>query len=154
MKTIETWEYIGLFLDKETKNKLRDIALNSKYGDLLKNAKKEYIDHCTLLHCTDFCKPEGNPLMHYLNSLIKKGFTKYKLRIDAIGVSDKAMAFKVCTEIDKKQKPSIYCYRDTPHITICTFEGGKPVDSNNITEWHYFEKPLIIETTLKKKYNG
>ena len=27
------------------------------------------------------------------------------------------------------------CANKIPHITICTFNGGKPVDSNNITEW-------------------
>ena len=38
----------------------------------------------------------------------------------------------------------------TPHITICTFNGGKPVDSNNITEWKDIE-PIIIETKLEKR---
>lgn len=37
------------------------------------------------------------------------------------------MAFKVDIE-------PLKCANEIPHITICTFNGGKPVDSNNITE--------------------
>lgn len=42
------------------------------------------------------------------------------------------------------------CANKIPHITICTFNGGKPVDSNNITEWKDIE-PIIIETKLEKR---
>lgn len=46
--------------------------------------------------------------------------------------------------------PENLCANKIPHITICTFNGGKPVDSNNITEWKDIE-PIIIETKLEKR---
>ncbi len=33
---------------------------------------------------------------------------------------------------------------------ICTFNGGKPVDSNYITEWKNIE-PIVVEAKLKKR---
>lgn len=50
------------------------------------------------------------------------------MRITAIGKSDKAMAFKV-------ELNGVSCANANPHITICTFESGKPVDSNKIHDW-------------------
>jgi hypothetical protein len=67
---------------------------------------------------------------------------KLQIVINGIGISNKAMAFRV----DKK---SVYCVNDIPHITIATFNNGKPVDSNNIEYWVSI-KPIIITTTLKK----
>lgn len=46
--------------------------------------------------------------------------------------------------------PENLCANKIPYITICTFNGGKPVDSNNITEWKDIE-PIIIETKLEKR---
>ena len=38
-----------------------------------------------------------------------------------------------------------------PHITICTFNDGKPVDSNMITEWKDIE-PITVEVKLEKRW--
>lgn len=40
------------------------------------------------------------------------------IKIDGIGISDKAMAFRVVY-------PSNLCANKIPHITICTSNGGK-----------------------------
>lgn len=81
-------------------------------------------------------------------SLLKKTINKPKRTIITthIGVSDKAMAFKVTS-------PTIsnYCMNEIPHITICTFNGGKPVESNNITKWYPLDTPIKIETKLEKR---
>ena len=61
------------------------------------------------------------------------------------------MAFRV---IILNNNEGIYdyeiCANEIPHITICTFNGGKPVDSNNIVRWYYLDEPIEIETTLKR----
>lgn len=145
---MEKWQYYGLFLDEETKEKLRDFIRQSEWWYTFKRKEKEYLDHCTLLHISQSSTPSGHPQMCFLNSLIKKGFIKYKIRIDAIGISGKAMAFRVI--LYRKKKPRIYSYNENPHITICTFNGGKPVESNNITKWYPLDEPIEIETTLKR----
>lgn len=42
-----------------------------------------------------------------------------------------------------------FCAAKVPHITICTFRGGVPEDSNDITEWKDI-KPIIVKGVLKK----
>lgn len=84
--------------------------------------------------------------MCLLNSLLKKGDTKHNIIIDAIGISGKTMAFRVIFP----KKSHVSSFNEMPHITICTFNGGKPVESNNITEWYPFNEPVEIETMLKR----
>lgn len=69
-----------------------------------------------------------------------------------IGISDKAMAFKVSLQDSEFDMCSLtlLCANKIPHITICTFNGGKPVNSNNITKWYDLNEPISIETILKK----
>ena len=133
------FQYFGLFLDEETKKGLLDVFLTyleegNSIGYLM---NKIYLDHCTLLHVSQL---HGNSeIYNYLNDRIGE---KYEIVINGIGISDKAIAFRVA-------EYSVVCVNEIPHITIATFNGGKPVDSNNITEWKDIE-PIIIKTTLKK----
>lgn len=72
-------------------------------------------------------KPE---LEHYLG-------LKVGINVEAIGISDKAMAIKI----------SGFPTEDTtPHITLAinTTEGGKPADSNLITNWQAINHPFRI----------
>ena len=133
------FQYFGLFLDEETKKGLLDVFLTyleegNSVGYLM---NKIYLDHCTLLHVSQL---HGNSeIYNYLNDRIGE---KYEIVINGIGISDKAIAFRVA-------EYSIVCVNEIPHITITTFNDGKPVDSNNITEWKDIE-PIIIKTTLNK----
>lgn len=133
------FQYFGLFLDEETKKGLLDVFLTyleegNSIGYLM---NKIYLDHCTLLHVSQL---HGNSeIYNYLNDRIGE---KYEIVINGIGISDKAAAFRVA-------EYSVVCVNEIPHITIATFNGGKPVDSNNIKEWKDIE-PIIIKTTLKK----
>jgi hypothetical protein len=34
------------------------------------------------------------------------------------------------------------------HITVCTFNGGRPVESNNISVWDMFETPIEVNCFL------
>lgn len=136
---MNNFHYFGLFLDTDTKNRLMDILTdNIDYNIALGVADKIFIDHCTLLHVSQL---HGNSeIYNYLKGYVGE---KFQIVINGVGISDKAMAFRV----DKK---SVICVNDIPHITIATFKGGKPVDSNEITNWKDIE-PIIITVKLEKR---
>ena len=136
---MNNFHYFGLFLDTDTKNRLMDILTdNIDYNIALGVADKIFIDHCTLLHVSQL---HGNSeIYNYLKGYVGE---KFQIVINGVGISDKAMAFRV----DKK---SVICVNDIPHITIATFRGGKPVDSNEITNWKDIE-PIIITVKLEKR---
>ena len=131
---MKNYQYYGLFLDIDTKNMLMDnLTDNIDYNV----ADRIFIDHCTLLHKSQL---EGNEkLQSYLESNLGKPIS---IKLVAVGVSDKAMAFKV-EGVDN------ICANEVPHITIATFRGGNPVDSNKIINWRCIE-PIIVNTRLRK----
>lgn len=136
---MNNFHYFGLFLDTDTKNRLMDILTdNIDYNIALNVADKIFIDHCTLLHVSQL---HGNSeIYNYLKGYVGE---KFQIVINGVGISDKAMAFRV----DEK---SVVCVNDIPHITIATFRGGNPVDSNEITNWKDIE-PIIITVKLEKR---
>ena len=131
---MKNYQYYGLFLDIDTKNMLMgNLTDNIDYNV----ADRIFIDHCTLLHKSQL---EGNEkLQSYLESNLGKPIS---IKLVAVGVSDKAMAFKV-EGVDN------ICANEVPHITIATFRGGNPVDSNKIINWRCIE-PIIVNTRLRK----
>ena len=136
---MNNFHYFGLFLSTNTKNVLMDdLTDNIDYNIALGVADRIFIDHCTLLHKSQL---EGNEeLQSYLESNLGKSIS---IKLVAVGVSDKAMAFKV-EGVDN------ICANEVPHITIATFRGGNPVDSNKITNWRYIE-PIIVNVRLEKR---
>lgn len=136
---MKDYQYYGLFLDTDTKNMLMDtLTDNIDYNIALGVADRIFIDHCTLLHKSQLDNNEN--LQSYLESSLGKSMS---IRLVAVGISDKAMAFKV-EEVDN------ICANEVPHITIATFRGGNPVDSNKITNWRYIE-PIIVNVRLEKR---
>lgn len=136
---MNNFHYFGLFLDTDAKNRLMDILTdNIDYNIALGVADRIFIDHCTLLHVSQL---HGNSeIYNYLKGYVGKEF---QIVINGVGISDKAMAFRV----DKK---GVVCVNDIPPITIATFREGKPVDSNEITNWKNIE-PIVITVKLEKK---
>lgn len=55
---------------------------------------------------------------------------------------------------DRKVCNTCFCAsvpaNEVPHITIATFRGGNPVDSNRIINWRCIE-PVIITAKLEKR---
>ena len=124
------YQYYGLFLlDKN--DLIKDLEI-PKDG-------KVYLDHCTLMHCSN----HDEKLQEKLDWFISHNLTKVHLTLDGLGKSDKAIAFRV------KKTPAIarICKNEIPHITIWAKE--KPVDSNFITSWEEIA-PKEILTYLKK----
>ena len=144
---MEDFEYYGLFLTEESKAKLKEWLWLHGYdfnNDIIKGLLPNnwYLDHCTLLHRS---QRTSNSLLEETlgTTLVLHGNLNQPLEINGIGVSDKALAFRC-------NIPENLCANKVPHITICTFNGGKPVDSNMITEWKDIES-IFIETKLKMK---
>lgn len=128
-KNMKEFEYYGLFLtDKCKKTLMNWINDNGYYNP----NGKYYLDHCTLLHRSQ----ENEDVLSFCE--FWEG-AKFVMRITAIGKSNKAMAFKV--ELNEAT-----CANSNPHITICTFESGKPVDSNKIYDW--VEIPVMNVTGI------
>lgn len=98
---MNNFHYFGLFLDTETKNRLMDMLTdNIDYNIALGVADKIFIDHCTLLHASQL---HGNSeIYNYLNNRLEE---KIQIVINGIGISDKAMAFRV-------DKHSVVCVND------------------------------------------
>ena len=122
--------YIGLFLTEESRNKLFDIFT-------IPLESKVYLEHCTLLFKRTQIghKNAQGVIDAYINQLYKKN-NKETLIVTAIGYSDKAIALKVNINVP--------CCNDIPHITLCTLNGGKPSDSNSITEWISLDTPIQV----------
>lgn len=146
---MKTWNYYGLFLDKESRDRLISFLKNSRWNYLFEELSKVYLDHCTLLHQTQYNEDSfvSKSIKYWLDCLLKFGYTQTNILLSHIGYSDKAMAFRVIFLPTKVYTHEI-CFNDTPHITIGTYKNGKPVDSNNITEW-YDIKPIEIKVKLK-----
>lgn len=139
---MKEFEYYGLFLTEESKTKLKNWLINSNYQPEILRSEKEYLDHCTMLHKSQ--RGEDTYLIEEdLKFMLTVQVKNMRLEIDGIGVSDKALAFR-CNLSEE------LCANKVPHITICTFNGGKPVDSNNITEWEDI-KPIIVEAKLERR---
>lgn len=132
------WLYYGLFINSNDKEKLMNLLKSDEiYNKLLQKARKVYIDHCTLLHNSQ----ENEDLRIFCEQNIG---SVIEITVEEVGVSNKAMAFKVDLQ-------GIESANAWPHITICTFGDGKPVDSNFIVDWYILDKPINIFTTLERR---
>ena len=123
------YQYFGLFLSEEDRNALlRVIIDNPIICDLVfQRGSTLYLDHCTLLHKNQNDSEVYNALM---DRIMSNYSDNYRMVVQGIGISNKAIAFKVA--IGDSTLP---CANAKPHITVCTINGGKPVDSNEIVNW-------------------
>lgn len=113
-----------------------------------------YLDHCTLLHIVQYDKNSftDNAIKSRLDVALADNRIKTNLNITQIGISDKAMAFKVSLKDSEFDMCSLtlLCANKIPHITICTFNNGKQVDSNTIINWYELDEHIEVEATLKR----
>lgn len=132
------YQYFGLFLSEDNRNKLIKVILDNPIiaNIVFQKESTLYLDHCTLIHKSQHDEKITNKLSLYINDW----FTLY---IDKIGFSNKAIAFGV-----DFGNEYLTCVNSKPHITICTINGGKPVDSNNIQEWIPIPK-IEVSSILK-----
>lgn len=151
---MEKWQYYGLFLDTVSRYKLQLFLESSKWDYLYEEASRVILTNCTLLHTAQYDKNSftDNLIKSRLDLALADNKVKANLNIPQIGISDKAATFKVSLQDSEFDMCSLtlLCANKIPHITICTFNDGKPVDSNNITKWYDLNEPIEIETTLKR----
>lgn len=150
MKISKDYIYVGLFLTDTHKHRalteICQIPEYSKYITDVSLLSKIHLDHCTLLHRSQekahkevFERLKNLDLIRPLD-----GEATLSMMATHIGVlENKVMAFKVSLAIKH------ICANETPHITICTFGDGKPVDSNKITEWTKLDKPIFLQGYLR-----
>ena len=134
--------YCGLFLETSTRDKLLEYVQNN-FDTITNNAERVYLDHCTLLHVSAFKNsPEKAEWLY--NELQNHIGESFPITLTHIGCSNKACAFRVDGVND-------ICMNENPHITIATFNGGKPVESNNIEKWMPIS-PISINAKLIFKF--
>ena len=138
--------YFGLFLTDTDRERLMKVA-NEMAPIQMAESTNIYLEHITLLHKNDkhsgTIKLQMYCLLNYtLENLIGE---TYRVIVTHIGFNQKAIAFRVIL-------PDHFpCFmHKLYHITIATFHRAKPVESNNITNWHRLYKPIGVTTILKK----
>lgn len=138
--------YFSLFLIDKDIERLRQIA-NDIAPKQMSEATKIYISHVTLFHKNDKRSDSIKLQMYCLLNYIFEHFAgeTYEVTVTHIGFNQKAMAFKV--ELPDGFPTFLH---KTYHITIGTFNGAKPVESNNIINWHKLFKPITVTTILTK----
>ena len=135
----KTFEYYGIFLNEDSRRKLRQfLSENERYSTVLDDAEKIFLDHCTILHCSQL---DGNE--NALNWCEACENEEVFGKAVAIGWNNFAMAVKV-------EFPGIPIVNKNPHITIATFNGGKPFQSNKITGWIEMEAVEVSGNVLKR----
>ena len=119
------YQYFGLFLDEPTRNKLMQVIIGNPIicNLVFQRGSTIYLDHCTLLHKNQHEEKMANGLQYRIDG-------NFRLIVNKIGISEKAIAFGV--ELGDQYLP---CANAKPHITICTINKGKPIDSNGIATW-------------------
>lgn len=127
---MKDYQYFGLKLSNEYREFLMSKLMYSN-NDII-------LDHVTLMHVSQ----HDDDLYKFLNSKLGR---EVQIVIDRIGQSNQAVAFGVYLCSYRNM-----CKNKNPHITIMVKNGGKPVDSNYITDWEDID-PIIVKTVVMKK---
>mgnify|MGYP003289407844 CR=1 FL=1 len=120
------WIYFGVFLVKESRNKLQKLA-----SKVVLDNWKLYCHHMTIAF------NNGSEQSTELYEFYKNYFgARTEIIATHIGISDDAVAVKVQFNGETLNK--------TPHVTLATPIGGKPVNSNNIQTWARLKQPIKL----------
>lgn len=146
----EDFIYFSLVLTQSSVERLENVILQDKImQDIIqkKEVTKKYLHHCTVFHKEDKY-PMNEQIRELLYNSIKKAFEEevgkiWKIKVIGWGWNNKALALLV----DKNSLELPICNGHKYHITVCTFDNGKPFESNNIAGWTLF-KPIEVDCTL------
>ena len=118
--------YIALVLDEKSSEELLEVA-EDVVGQLDDFEPRFLCHHMTMA----FWKQLDEDFLEYCENV--EGET-FDLIVTHIGISDKAVAVKVETDADS--------LNSLKHVTLAVNlnKGGKPVDSNHITQWEEFDR--------------
>ena len=127
------WNYYGVFFDDSAKRFLLNEA--KKYITIPEDWTN-YCHHMTIVYNNG--TEEAQAVAEKYEPIV---FNTAKLKVEKIGVSDRAVAFGVSTDLDIVNK--------LPHVTIAVAPGAKPVESNYITNWKDIT-PFYVEGTIQR----
>lgn len=144
---MDKWLYYAFQLSESSKRQLHEYV-STQLSEQLQWMDKLYLDHCTLLHRSQYNNERAVLIKKRLDLLLRTGKTRFTLQVNKVGVSYQAMAFKLV----KSSFLSYVCFNQIPHITIGTTYRGKPVDSNQITDWFDMGCTIGVEVELKIFY--
>lgn len=135
----QTILYTGLFLDQSSKGKLFNIT-KEIIDDVWPSAKiNMFCDHMTSMFYTNI----DEDMLKWMSDRYEQ---RYEVKATHIGYTDKALAIRIETEV-----PSTNAVK---HITLATNvdNNGKPVDSNDITNWEPLEDFPILYGSIQFRY--
>ena len=119
--------YYGVFIDDESKSKLSSFIPDDAY--------KVFCDHITIAFKTQFTEE----IISYCEEMLGE---EVELTATHIGMTEDVIAVAVETECES--------LNNTKHITLCTLSPkGRPVQSNNITDWQPLPTPITLHGTVK-----
>ena len=133
--------YISVDLDNESRLKLKSFCepiVQEYFGE-------DAVYKCHHMTISHYSKLDNETLLWCEENEGKE----YTLYIDAIGISDKAIA--VAVDVD-----SVITKQAYPHITVAInpLTNGKPVDSNYITEFEDVYQNVVLTGKLTFHYKG
>ena len=125
------WIYFGVFLDDESRNKLFELA-----SEVVEPDWKLYCHHMTIAFNNGSEKAQSayNQYKHHFGKTTDIYATHVVFSDDASAVK---VYFKQGT------------LTNLPHVTLATPQGGKPVNSNYITEWYELKTPIKLSGVIK-----
>lgn len=124
--------YHGAFLDVDSYN-----ALIAQLGPEIPANWKVFAHHMTIC----FGKPRTDVVQNYLASHMGDTVT---LMATELGVSNDAIAVKISSDVPSDNA--------TPHVTIAVPDGGKPYNSNKITNWIPLDAPIQLNAKINAFY--
>lgn len=137
----KTWIYYGVFFSDKTKRAILEYAkhwIYKKFNNDIPDDWKIYCDHMTLVFNNG--KPEDQEDADFYENW-GLGQTE-SLMITDIGISNKAIAFKV--------KYAGRITNKTPHITVAAAPDAKPVNSNDIENWYNLGEYFYVSGKINK----
>lgn len=150
----EDFIYFSLNLTDSSINKLSDFI--SKHYTIQEVIKRRevtgnFLHHCTLFYKNSCLYNQSVLTAEEIYNKIKEEFEKevgkiYKIKIIGWGWNNRALALLV----DGKSIDLPRLMNHKYHITVCTFNGGRPVESNNISVWDMFDEPIEVNCILVK----
>ena len=137
----KTWIYYGIFFSDKTKQAILEYAkywIYKKFNNDIPDDWKIYCDHVTLVFNDGTAKAQEDADFYENQMLGQSGC----LSITDIGISNKAIAFKVGYYGKIANR--------IPHITVAVAPDAKPVNSNDIENWYNLGETFYVTGKINK----
>ena len=155
----ENFIYFSLVLNTISETNLRIFLSNNEdIQDIIQKRGLVNVNFIHNLHCTLFHKNHkfsNEKIKEEFYKTFKKNFEQekgklYSIRVVGWGYNNHTLALLIEKNSIDLPRLENHIY----HITVCTFENGKPYESNYILNWRIFKNPfevdcILVENTLK-----